>query len=370
MPPELEELEQGKQDTATAGQQPAQPDSAVAGKDAGTGTGTDTSGADGKQGDAGKDGEGKDGAPKSALEAVLKVVGDKRDAAAKEHDAQEAAQAEAGKDKDGKQGGDKADGETDLTVGKVDEAEWKALPARTRQRITQFRAKVRAQDETIQGMSPKAQTYDELVGYCRTAGLMPDDFTEGLEIMRLVKQDPAKAWERIQPILKTLQEHVGEALPDDLKAEVEDGKITEARAKELARARKEQERLSQQSEQRTAADRERQVRDDSKRYADSVTRSVREWESTWKSSDPDYKRKAPRVWERMMVLLQAERELTPEKAVEVAKQARKDVEDWLKELMPPKQGKEPVPQGGSGPTQKKPASAIEAARQALQRVAA
>lgn len=324
------------------------------------------------EGEAGKEGEqgGDKDKPKSALDAVLKVVGDRRQAAEQEADGGEKKPAAAGKDGEKKGAdGDEGDGKEDLTVGKIEKDEWDKLPQRTRQRITQFRAKLKDRDTQIQAMTPKVQTYDQLVGYCRNNGLSPDDFTEGLEIMRLVKQDPAAAYERLKPVLALLQEHVGELLPDDLKAELEEGKITEARAKELARARKERERLEHQGKQRNAADEERRRQEDSQRFVQNVERSVREWEGRWKSSDPDYKRKAPMVWERMQVLLANEKEITPQRAVEIADQAKSDVEERLKEFTPTKKRIDPVPPGGSGKVTQQPKSALEAARLAVQRAA-
>jgi hypothetical protein len=113
----------------------------------------------------------------------------------------------------------------------------------------------------------------------------------------------------LQPVMRDLQGHVGEILPADLAKEVEDGTISEERAKELARAAREASAAQTpgRAAQRAAARRRRA------RWQDNhtkITSSIKGWEDGWKAKDPDYKLKAERVFERMVVLMQG-KDITP-----------------------------------------------------------
>jgi hypothetical protein len=326
-------------------------------------------------GEAGSDGKKVDDAPKSALDAVLKVLDKKADGAAAA-----ASDGAAAEKKDGTQAGaPAADATTDEEHKKAGEGEkdwiskedYAKLPPAVRRRfgtLTSQRNEARDQAKAFQ---PKAQVFDELQTYCKQSGLSAEDFNYGLEIMRLVRNDPVKAWEALQPVIKELQGHVGEILPADLAKEVEDGSITDSRAKELAAARRAAQRLNGQSEERARADREAQEQRSVTETVQKVTLAITGWENQWKGSDPDYPKKAKRVWAEMRVLMDAKqsetgRLLTADEAVAIAKEAKKNVEDWLAELLPKKEEKRPLnPTGSNAGTNRKPSSALEAAQMAV-----
>lgn len=319
-------------------------------------------------GESGKPAGSSDGAPagaaaaekpKSALDAVLKVMGK---APATKPDAE--------KKKEGDPATAPVDEKEHQAAGEG-EKEWitredyAKLPPVVRRRIGKLTEQRNEARDQAKAFEPKAKTYDDLFTYCTGHGLSAEDFSFGLELMALVKSDPAQAWERLQPVLRDLQAHVGEILPNDLAKEVEDGKLSEDRAKELARARRESDRLrkqgAQRNEEQQRADGERQLRDNHTK----VTNAIKGWEEQWAKTDPDYKRKSGRVFERMMLLMQG-KDITPASAVEYAEQAKQDVEGWIKEILPPKREVKPGPTGGAGgSSRKQPTSALEAARLAV-----
>lgn len=309
--------------------------------------------------------------PKSALEAVLKVMGRKPGEAAP---AIGADQKTVKKDEPTEADNKAAGGEEKDWISRE---EYAKLPPVVRRRITRLTDQRNQGRDELKVTQPKAKTYDDLQAYCTKNGVSQDDFSYGLNIMSLVRTNPAEAWKQLQPLVADLQAYVGEILPTDLAKEVEAGTINEARAKELAATRRERERLAGAH----TANAEQARRTEAERtYTDAVTKNtdaVTAWETNWKSSDPDYAKKSEQVWARMTMLLNDATEfgrkmLSPQQTVKIAEKARTDVEAWLGGLMPKPREIKPGPgsNGGSGAnvsTVKKAGSALEAARIALSR---
>lgn len=370
MPQDQENQEsQNSTVTATADgvtQQPGVQDN----KQGDSGTTGSTPAADSPQGTAAGAAADK---PKSALDAVQRVLDKGRTTAAATATASTAAEKKEGTtaandDKVGDEHKQVGEGEKDW----ISREDYAKLPPAVRRRFGTLTSQRNEARDSLKSAQPKATAYDELATYCKTSGLTPDDFTFGLEVMRLVRTDPAKAWDALQPVIKDLQAHVGEILPTDLQKEVDAGTISEARAKELALARRERQRLTANDEGRVERDR---VEGERRAYAtrtEKVKGAIEGWENQWKGNDPDYAKKAERVWERMVVLMQGhEHEMTPELAVKIGNQAKKDVEDWLSGLMPRREEKRPLnPSGTTVNTNKRPANALEAARMGLAKTAA
>lgn len=309
--------------------------------------------------------------PKSALEAVTRVMEKART------DAAEKAKVEAPPNSDiraeAHEGdvGDEGQGDPkdkDLT-GYIDKDEWAALPQKTQKRIGQFREKIRTLESQLGETSPKVQTYDHLTGYMRSNGITRENFAEGLEIIRLIQQDPIEAYKRLQPIVEQLQAQVGEVLPQDLREAVDNGRINEDYARELARNRKAAELRENQLRQRDENDEHARAVQQFEQTRSITTSAVDSWEQAWRQSDPDYSIKAPMVWERMALLMQQSGvPRTPQHAVEIAKRAKQDVEDRLRGIAPARRAKTPVVQSGAAvQTVHQPNNALEAAQLALQK---
>lgn len=313
--------------------------------------------------------------PKTALENVKRVMDAQRkkaakDAGAKTDEASPAASSNNGDPKgaDSNEGKDGSQDE-DLT-GRIDESEWNAIPERTRKRITQFRGQVREARRTIEAMKPKAETYDNLHQYLGQSGLSREDFVEALELSRLVKQDPAAAYKRMQPILEQLRRSVGDLLPDDLEQEVSSGLMSRERATELAAMRMAQERQKLQTEEQRRADEERQQHQAVQEVQRQAVDALRALEGQWRQSDPDYAKKAELIWERMRVMMQDEQKpLTRENITDIATRAKKDVDKRVSSFAPPPRSITPVPTGGHANVTATPKTALEAATLAARRSA-
>lgn len=308
--------------------------------------------------------------PKSALDAVLKVLGKPTTVPAVVEQKKDGAAPAEPSEAEHKAAGD---GEKEW----ISREEYAKLSPVVRRRISKLTTERNTARDESKAMQPKAKTHDDLVTYCRTMGLSQDDFAYGLQIMALVRTNPAEAWKQLQPLFQDLQTYVGDILPADLAKEVDEGKITEQRAKELAGARRRSEHLSRTSTETAERARQAEVERQYNEATERTTSAVREWEQRFKASDPDFSKKAERVWERMVTLLNTETEfgrkrISTERTVEIAERARKDVDDWVKGLLPTQREIKPGPTvttgGGANVTAKKqPTTALEAAQLALAR---
>jgi hypothetical protein len=95
--------------------------------------------------------------------------------------------------------------------------------------------------------------------------------------------------------------------------------------------------------------------------------AVNQWEQEIQAKDADYAQKAPWVRDRLRVLMQEKgRPQDRDGAIDMAKQAYKDVNDRLKPFSrTSKRPSKPTPSGGSSQATKEPSTLDEAINQAI-----
>jgi hypothetical protein len=232
----------------------------------------------------------------------------------------------------------------------------------------------RVVQERIAPIEGAANSYKQMQDWVQTSGLKPNDVTQALSLAAMIVHDPMAALEQLEPIYQGLRRQAGAALPNDLADDVEAGRISEERAKELSRERARASHLASMSEaQRAAAERqhaEREQVEASSRLGAEMSSAVAALEKTWASNDPDYSRKAELIRRECLAIFQEEGPPRSGKAAAAVAQRAKDaVDKYLSSV---------VPRGSSGtrniPQQKnnadleaKPASPLDAMRQAAQR---
>lgn len=274
--------------------------------------------------------------------------------------------AETALDKDA----DKGSETDDLT-----EEELARLKPKTRKRIENLTAARRERDGRIAELEPKAQQFEKMMTFVQTAKLSTDEVNEGFEVMRLLKHEPLKAWERLKPIFDSLRSMVGEVLPEELQIAVNQGQITEAHARELAITRTKAAVSTAQVQRHEADTREQQQQDAHQKRQVAVQTSVVEWEKSKAGSDPDWKQKQSRVMEIVQLeTLRREKAdpnfgWTPEEAVKFANEALTKVETEFKRFAPRPKAINPVIDVASTRSEAKPTTALEAAKQGLARMA-
>src|SRR3546814_83015 len=98
-----------------------------------------------------------------------------------------------------------------------------------------------------------AEQFGQITGFMDKHGLSPAEAAEGFTVMAMIKVDPAGALKALEAKADEIRQFLGEKLPDDLQKEVEDGTISEGRAKELAQARNHRAALANQVKAGTTA---------------------------------------------------------------------------------------------------------------------
>lgn len=248
--------------------------------------------------------------------------------------------------------------------------EFKSLSPKTQKRIKKLSAEKRELSTQVEQYKPAAEQMQGLFRYIEDAGLVTEEVNTGFEIMRLMKNDPFEAYKKLKPYMDQLQQIVGDVLPDDLKAEVDDGRIAEERARELAQSRSREQLRAAESVRAAAAAEARQRQETQRTSAQRVATAVSEWESKWSASDPDYRLKAPRVMEKMKlaVLERNGAPLSPDEALALAEKSRRAVEEELKAFQPRRRRIDPETGGAATRSTPEPRSLLEAMKQERDRM--
>jgi len=310
-----------------------------------------------------------DDQPKSALEAVLRAESKRRAdeevkaAPATEKPqgdpatAQPAAEADAGGE----------DGE------RIPDEVYKALPPIVKKRFGFLTRQNNERRDKLRSLEPVVQRDGQLQGFLEQHAIPQGEFSWLMQFAALVKTDPGKAYQHVAPLVRSLQEHVGEVLPEDLRAEVDAGTLSEARARELAATRNAKAVADANIARTTEVQRTRETQEAFSRHVADVSAAVTGWENQWKGSDPDFAVKQPFVWPELQMLLTEEQRanggqpVPKAKVLELASQARKNIEARLAGIRPAPRAKNTVTGGAAVLTTKEPKNALEAAQLGLAR---
>lgn len=242
-------------------------------------------------------------------------------------------------------------------AGELTEEEFSALKPKTQARIKQLLKKSEELTTQMSQITPKAEKFDKIEGFCQQANLTREDVNTGFRIMNLMKNDPHKAFEAMTPIYNQLCALVGEIIPDDLLAQVHDNKITMEHARELSRYRSKVgfSESRRKTEETAAVEREQNTTRAKAAEAlkTDVATAITKWETQQQTADPDYSLKQSRIMEAIeLEVLKLQNAGTPVKsaqeALEMANRVLKKVNDEMKKLRPKKSSVTPI--GGTGLT--------------------
>lgn len=309
------------------------------------------------------EGKGAGNEPKSSFEALtqrLKQMQTKAEPEAK------LADKPAAEGKAEGEGEDEIPGETEeertAFKGKPAGEQIKNLRTRLRQSTRELN-QLRADVEAAKPLKERAQAFDEFSGWVRSTGLSQEEVTQGLQISALMKSDPFKALEIVTPIFAELQRRAGAALPDDLRADVDSGTVSEDRAREIARLRA-QSQHAQTGWQQTAAQRQQEQEQARVQALQSAVQgAVNAAEAKVRQSDPDYAKKQPMVMTKVQAMFMSEGvPNTPEAAVKMYEKALKAVNDDIALIVPRKPSVAPAPSNQGGNVTAQPKSSAEAIR--------
>jgi hypothetical protein len=250
--------------------------------------------------------------------------------------------------------------------------EFRKLGHKVQRRIKSFTKKLEAKDAEIGGLKPKATEYDKIVSNLTRSGLTNEDFSNLMEIGGLMVQAPDKALARLMPVVRHLQEQVGEILPPELEERVRQGYLTEADAKALNRSTADAQRAKEQTERLTSQQKAEQAQRETEELVSSSLSAVESWEKQKASKDPDWHLKRTQVAEQVELAIVREAQKrksayfpTAEESVKLADKALEMVNERFKHLKPKPEERKPVT--GSTSSRSKPAakSTLDAINNAL-----
>lgn len=291
--------------------------------------------------------------PSSLLDVVKGVV-EKQEEAAGESSTSEVAEESEAKADEAK--ADEAEDVTEADVPFHNHPRWKSVVAERN------------------ALREPAENYRKITDYMQANNLSGAEVAEGFEIMGLLKSGDmanlAKARDWFADRLQALNEHLGEALPEDLQQKVNEGLVDEGVAKELARERSQRSHLERQNSERSQQDEQRDARERAKQLSIEMGTAVQKWEDGIRAKDPDYATKKAKLVETQALAIVAREGKKPQNAddaVALVDRALREVNENLKVFAPKPKPITPSPAGMSARTTTAPNSIRDVVDAALTR---
>jgi hypothetical protein len=216
--------------------------------------------------------------------------------------------------------------EEEKKPAEVAKEEDKKLPFHTHPRFQELTKERSAFKAEVESLKPAAQRAKAIDDYCQKYGISGDEFNSAVEIAALLHVDPAKALTTLRSYVEILELTLGNKLPADLQKEVDEGAISEARAKELASLRVKSQGLEytgKKSEQQVAQERQA-----------AITSAINSWDSQKRTSDIAYEKKYPLVEKAFIALCSMNPPRSPQEAIQLAEKAYSEVNTALGTFVP------------------------------------
>lgn len=236
------------------------------------------------------------------------------------------------------------------------------------QKMVAERNELRGEIET---MRPLAERQTAILEYMDRNELTPDEVGQGFAIMAALKSDPAAAWDLMRPYVESVQAHLGNHLPDDLREKVESGLVDEDTARETARLRSERQFQASRAERAAARSTEQRTNAQDVAAAQARVSAVDAWFSA-QAADPDYAAVEPLLTGEILRLQhvwggQGKDFSTPDGAVALSKAAYENVRKHLAPRRAPIRSTPGSPPPTAPPTNSgaQPGNMIDAMRAAL-----
>lgn len=266
--------------------------------------------------------------PASLLDLVRNVV---KDTQTEAPPAKETAEEKVSLNPDGtaKPGAPVAEATPDAT-GEAKPEDDEQLPFHKHPR---FQALIRERNELKEratASTEKASQFDAISDYMADSNLTPDEVNRGFVIMSAIRNDPAKALEMLSETMAFLQGVTGETLPDDVVKLVDDGEMSEAAARELAKARAQIEL----QKHRQTQDVERQNAYQAQTAHNAIVGTVTNWETQIVARDPDYSAKRELVYQNIRLANLDNPPRNPAEALAIAEAAYAKANETMKSFLP------------------------------------
>lgn len=207
------------------------------------------------------------------------------------------------------------------------------------QKVVKDRKALRDQVSTLEAQTAElkgpAEQYRAITNFAVQNELSDKDVVDILVFRALAKSQPDKALEAISPLLNDLYTRTGRILPDDIRQDVEDGKITEERGRELAKTRataaESDRRATRATERATEVERSTEAQ----KTSQAIEAALEAWEAQKKTTDPDFDAKQELIADRCRTLIATRGQpQNPDDARSLVEQAHKDVTAHLRKVLP------------------------------------
>ena len=198
---------------------------------------------------------------------------------------------ESQEEQEEKEGEEKSEEEQKEEQDKVKIPEEKLLAGKDPIPVDRFKEVITERNtarDQIKKMQVVVDDWRNLDSFCKANAITPDQFKNVVEMQALLNTDPAKALERLRPIVNELEGFVGNRLPEDLQKAVDEGEMSLKWAREVAKTRAQ----SRFGESKLKHDRQRIEGERQAELQSRIKTSVVSWETAKRESDPDYKPKA------------------------------------------------------------------------------
>lgn len=244
---------------------------------------------------------------------------------------------------------------------KLAEEEWaKTLSKNSQNRFRTLNDSNKALNQELSSLKEKAQRFDGYEQAVQKNQLSDEDVNSGFEIMGLLRSNPEQALKQLTPIIRGLLDYVGYTLPDELKADVEAGALTQDRAREIAASRQRETRSLQNAEAQT----EKQQADQHRQSIEKMARTADDWDAKIKTSDPDWHLKQDRVTELVELhVLKNGLPASEKDAVKLFDDMKKRVDTDLKKFRPNPQPKTVMTGNASSSALAEPKNTLDVIRQ-------
>lgn len=228
------------------------------------------------------------------------------------------------------------------------EAELRRYKPETRRRIERLLAQRDEYRRHLDTVQPELEQHRTLRGYLDQHRLAPEDVNTLLGVGASLRRGDYQAFlTGVTPYVMAAQEALGLRIPRDLQSQVDEGRLTEENAAELARTRH---RVAHAEEQMQAAH-QRQSQESQNQAVLAVRSAVQTWEDNLRKRDPDYPLKSDAVRRYSQALL-AEKgpPRNPDEAVALAQAAYEEVGRTFARARPAPQPTRAAPSGVQGAT--------------------
>lgn len=155
-----------------------------------------------------------------------------------------------------------------------------------------FRKLVRKKNEyrdKAQAFEQDAVRYQNVQNFMDQNGLTAEEAADGLTTFALAKTNPVEAWKQAKPWVQKLLVAAGEVLPDDLKARVQAGELSNDAALEVSRTRA----MSNSMQATQSFQEQRRQKQEQTSAASAITQAATDWEEDRRKKDPNFEAKMP-----------------------------------------------------------------------------